>query len=214
MPLPRLICSMGAGNVILWAISPAVDNGRFQMASHLAKVFTWTIALTVAAASAPASAYSCNDIEASELEARASQYDQVYAGLIIRTERSSEPRESLPIQASSPVLGPPYWVKSKVLVLRVWKGTPPYVAEIWTPAGWGSYLAPIPASYFVALAKDEAGRTVANYSDCEGPLRAYATRGSATFTPAGYGVLAVILGLAYFAFALLRKMAGEKGRQR
>ena len=178
------------------------------MASRLAKVFAWAIALAVAAASAPASAYACYDWEASELEDTVLEYDQVFAGLIIRTERSSGPRESLPNPPGVKQAG--YWVKSKVLVLRVWKGTPPSVAEVWTNAGWGSHLPPIPASYFVALAKDEAGRIVADYSDCEGPLRDYATRGSATFTPAGYGVLAVILGLAYIAFAWLWKKVRRK----
>jgi hypothetical protein len=175
------------------------------MASHLARVFTWTIALTVVAASAPASAYFCDDWEASELEAEALQYDQVFAGLVIWTERSSEPRKPLPRTPGDPELDPGYWVNSKVLVLRVWRGSPPFVAEIWTPAGWNWHLRPMPATYMVVLAKDEAGRTVADYSDCEGPLRAYATSGPARSTPAGYGLLAAILGLAYIAFAWVRK---------
>ena len=166
------------------------------------------ITLIGAALSSTAMACLCSDWKASELEASASQYEQVFAGLIVW--QSSEPREAAPPAFGVPALDPGYWVKSKVLVLRVWRGAPPLVAEVWTPVVISCDSWPVPGSYFVALAKHESGRNVASNSECEGPLRAYATAGPATIAMAGIAATAAVLGLVAFAAVWLVKIVRRR----
>lgn len=179
------------------------------MTPSLAKAFK-RVAITLigAAISSTAMAYSCTNWEVSELEGNASQYEQVFAGLIVW--QSSEPRAAAPPIFEGLTLDPGYWVKSKVLVLRVWRGAPPMVAEVWTPVVMDSDFRPIPGSYFVALQKYEAGRNVAAYSECERPLRAYATAGSATIAMAGFATIAAVLGLVMIAAVQLVKIVRRR----
>jgi hypothetical protein len=176
------------------------------MTSYLAKAFKRAaIALICAALSTTAMACLCSNLERSELEASASRYEQVFAGLIIW--QSSEPRP-VPQVAShdGPITDPGYWVKSKVLVLRVWRGEPPVVAEVWTTVVTSCDSWPLPGYWFVALTKNEAGRNVAENSECGGPLRDYATAGPAAIAWAGLATLAAILGLAFLAVVRLMKV--------
>jgi hypothetical protein len=161
------------------------------------------IALICAALSSPAMACLCSDWEVSELEVSASQYEQVFAGLIIW--QSSEPWAATPDTPGGPALMGT-WVKSDVLVLRVWRGALPVVAEVWTPVVTSCDSWPIPGSYFVALAKYESGRHVAAYSECERPLRAHATAGPATIAMTGLATMAAVLGLVTLAAVRLMKM--------
>lgn len=180
------------------------------MIPTLAKAFTRMIALVGAALSAPAIACLCSDWEPSGLEARASEYEQIFAGLIIWTETTDEPVLGAPFTTDYSGIDPGYWAKSKVLVLRVWRGAPSMVTEVWTPVASSCDLRPLPAFYFVALVKREKGRNVDRYNYCDGPLRAYATRGPATLAPGGYALLAVILGVVFIAFTWLRNKVRRK----
>ena len=82
-------------------------------------------------------------------------------------------------------LDPGYWTKSKILVLRIWRGTPLPVAEVWTPITTDCDLPPITGLYFTALVRSEKGRRVASNSPCDCNEKAVATKGSATLTIAG-----------------------------
>lgn len=171
-------------------------------------------ALIAAALSSTATACLCSNWETSKLEATASQYEEVFSGLIIW--QSSEPREALPDTLGMPALNPGSWVKSKVLVLRVWRGELPMVAEVWTPVVTSCDYWPIPGSYFVSLVEHDAGRRVAENSECAEPLRDYATSGPAKIAMSGYATIAAVLGLftmlAVWVTKLVRRRRVRTGR--
>ena len=84
------------------------------------------------------------------------------------------------------------------------------VAEVWTPVVISCDSWPVPGSYFVALAKYESGRNVASNSECESPLRAYATAGPASSVMAGFATMAVVLGLVSIAAVWLVKIVRRR----
>lgn len=173
------------------------------MIPSLSKSAAAAIALVGAALSA--SACICSNWDSAELEASVSQYEQVFAGLIIWTERSSEPQKTATASTEAPAVDPGYWIKSKVLVLRIWRGSPLMVTEVWTLVATSCDSRPIPGSYFVALAKNAAGRNVAGYSECEGPLRAFVTSRPAAFAIGGIATIGAFFGLGLIASVWLLK---------
>jgi len=153
-----------------------------------------------------AQACLCPNYDAAALEANSAKFEQVFAGLIISTERIHNRQfEGAEVDSGSSI-------KSKVLVLRVWRGTPPTVAEVWTPVIDYCGIQPFPGLYFVALAKREAGRSVAEYNECNCALRAYTTQGPATFAIGGIAALGAVLGLVVAAAVWLWRIVRRKRR--
>lgn len=87
------------------------------------------------------------------------------------------------------------WTRSKILVLHIWRGTPPTIAEVWTPGGSSCDLPVIAGFHFVALVRIEKGRSVARNSDCECGVIA-ATEGRGAYTNAGVAVIAFAFCIA------------------
>jgi hypothetical protein len=167
------------------------------MVRWLTNPFVGLIAIAGAAVSAPAAACMCSSPDAAALEASASKFDQVYAGLIISTQRIPAAQERAPASsvATATMIDPGYWMKSNVLVLRVWRGRPAMVTEVWTRVATSCDLAPFPGLYFVALTDDETDRGVAEYSFCNDALRSFVTQGPATFHTAGVATFGAVVGL-------------------
>lgn len=168
-------------------------NRRFSLS------FAVVLAACGIAFSGPAIACICANPDAPALEASASSVDQVFSGLIIWTERSDEPVMPSGISPDASALDPGHWIRSRVLVLRVWRGTPPVVAEVWTPVIFDCDGRPIPGSYFVALVNRDAGRDVAENSECGRALRMFSTKGPATFAIGGIVTIAAVLALGAIA---------------
>jgi hypothetical protein len=133
-------------------------------------------------------------------------YDQIFSGFVISTERTNEPVSDPPISAGENlILDPGYWARSNILVLRVWRGAPPTVAEVWTPVLTDCESPPISGFYFDALVRTEKGRRVASNSPCGCDERAAATKERGTFTVAGLSIgAAAILAFAVVLGSLAR----------
>jgi len=140
---------------------------------------------------------------------RLDEYDQVFSGLVIWTEQTREPVSVGAVSSEKFVAG--YWTRSRVLVLRIWRGTPSTVAEVWTPTGSDCDLRPIPGSDFVALVRMEKGRSIAGNTFCDCAEKAAATEGRGTFTAAGIAVIATAVGAV--AIALLSLVKGIRRRR-
>ena len=135
----------------------------------------------------------------------ATQFEQVFSGLTISTERIDEPVTGVTVTAGDVVEDPGYWVRSRILVLRVWRGTPATVAEVWTPVVTSCDSPPITGLHFVALAKLEEGRSVARNTFCDCDLRAAATTERGTFAAAGIAVVLAATALVVVLLFLLIK---------
>jgi hypothetical protein len=136
-------------------------------------------------------------------EVTPAEYDQVFSGLVISTERTSEPVRAPEVLNEKFVADPGYWIKSKVLVLRIWRGTPSTVAEVWTPILSDCDLRPITGFHFVALVRMEKGRRVAGNTFCDCAEKAAATEGRGAFSIAGIAITAAAVGAAAIALLLL-----------
>jgi hypothetical protein len=162
--------------------------------------------------SAPAGACLCScsifssqsrDATATEVPA---EYRQIFSGLVISTERINEPVAATTVSSGEFVVDPGYWIKSKILVLRIWRGTPSTLAEVWTPVQGNCDSPPITDFHFVALVRTEKGRSVAGNSPCDCDLKAAATEGRGAFTIAGFTVTAAAAGAAVLALLWLMKV--------
>lgn len=138
-------------------------------------------------------------------------YRHIFSGLVLSTERINEPVVAAPTPSGELMMDPGHWIKSKVLVLRTWRGTPPAVAEVWTPVHGDCDSPPFTGLYFVALVREEKGRDVAGNSPCECALRAAATEGSGSFAVAGVAILASTVCTVGFAFFLLLRVIRPRG---
>jgi hypothetical protein len=134
-------------------------------------------------------------------EVRPAQYDQVFSGLVISTERIDESVAVAAAPGEKVVDDPGYWTRSRILVLRIWRGAPSAVAELWTPVATDCDSPPIAGFFFVALVRSERGRSVATNSFCDCAEKAAATEGRGTFTVAGIAITAAAICAA--AIALL-----------
>jgi hypothetical protein len=140
----------------------------------------------------------------------AEYYEQVFSGLVISTERTREPVVSPPVVVGKTASGdvvvedPGHWIRSRVLVSRIWRGTPSAVAEVWTPILSDCDVQPIAGFPFVALARTEKGRSVAGstYCDCDEKTAARKGRGAFTIAGAVAGILLVAFGLFLVGFTV------------
>ena len=170
--------------------------GRFyEYARSLA--FIIPFAMSVACAPASACMMSCAYSEA------AGRYDRVFSGLIISTERIPQSTVEAANPDGTAVRDFRFWTKSKILVLHIWRGAPPTVAEVWTPGGSSCDLPMIAGFRFVALARVEKGRSIAFHTNCEGDLSMEATLGRGTYTTAGMAIIAATFCVAALALAWL-----------
>jgi hypothetical protein len=173
-------------------------NAAGRSLHRAGNVFALVLVAVGFAFSAPAGACLCAcsgvwDVGkvSAEAEIRAAEYVQVFSGFVISTERTKEPVIDPPIFIEEKVLlDPGYWTKSKILVLRIWRGSPSSVTEVWTPITSNCDLQPIPGFYFEALVRSEKGRSVASNSPCDCNEKAAAMKGLGAFTVAGMSVTA------------------------
>jgi hypothetical protein len=180
-------------------------HGRAQSLAFIIFV-AWCVA------GAPASA--CMTSCASSEEA-AARYDQVFSGLIISTEIIPEPTVDTANPDGTAVREFRFWTKTRILVLRIWRGAPPTIAEVWTPGGSSCDLPMIAGFPFVALARVEKGRSVARHTDCEGDPSTAAAKGRGAYTDAGVAIIAatfcvVALTLTWTGFAILRLKRSDR----
>jgi hypothetical protein len=144
------------------------------------------------------------------------KYEQVFSGLVISTGRTGEPVVAPPIVVGKTASGetivedPGYWIRSRVLVLRVWRGTPSMVAEVWTPNLSDCDVPLTPGFHFVALVRTEKGRSVAHNTYCDCVEKDAWTQGRGTFTGASIA-LAASLGAAAIALLWLVKVVRRRG---
>jgi len=142
---------------------------------------------------------SCEGYEA---DTKSDQYDQVFSGLILSAERVNEPVTALVEVGPNLVLDPGFWIKSKILVLRVWRGAPSTTAEVWTPVVTDCDTPPMPGLYFMALVRTKEGRSVAEraYCNCD---EAALTAGGGTLVLTNVVILAAAIGVVGIALVLL-----------
>jgi hypothetical protein len=181
-----------------------------------ARFFVFMILFVLSVACAPASAcmMSCAYSEAG------GRYDRVFSGLIISTESIPDPT----VDRAAPAAATPndtavhdfgFWTKSQILVLHTWRGSPPTVAEVWTPGGTSCDLPMIAGFHFVALARIEKNRSIAFHTNCEGDLNIEAILGRGTYTTAGVGIIAATvfvaaLGLTWVGVAISRLRRSDR----
>ena len=178
--------------------------------SHsLVKLFAF--ALVSCCCTSSAIAYICS--EATEF--RPAQYDQVFSGLVLSTERTGNTvrvagAPLAVVHGERVVEDPGYWSRSRILVLRIWQGAPPTVAELWIPVVTDADSPPIPASLFVALVRSEKGRSVATNSACARLRKAAATEGRGAFTVVGIAIIAATVCTAAIALLSLMRIVRRR----
>jgi hypothetical protein len=190
-----------------------------QRFNRLAKLPAIALVVFGCAFSAPAVACLCSCSifstpgkypRATELKP-AEYYDQVFSGLIISTERTREPVVSPPVSVGNGLVEDPgHWIKSRVLVLRIWRGTPSTVAEVWTPIVSDCDVPPIMGFHFVALVRTKNGRSVAGNTYCDCTQKAAATEGRGVLAVAGIAITAAAICAAAIAFLSLVKIVRRR----
>ncbi|WP_161966015.1 hypothetical protein [Steroidobacter cummioxidans] len=158
----------------------------------LARLLTFAFASFGFAFSATAVACLCGSADVGFVE----EYDEVFSGLVISTQRTDEPVADTASSGEAVVEDPGYWVRSRILVMRTWRGAPSTVAEVWAPVATNCDSPPIPGFYFVALVRSEKGRSVASNSLCDHALKAAATKERGSFAVAGITIAAAGAGAA------------------
>jgi hypothetical protein len=171
--------------------------------SHwLARLLAFAFASFGFAFSATAVACLCGSADVRSVE----EYDEVFSGLVISTQRTDEPVADTASSGETVVEDPGYWVRSRILVMRTWRGPPSTVAEVWTPVATDCDSPPIPGSYFAALVRSEKGRGVASNSLCDHALKAAATKERGSFAVAGITIAAAVVGAATVALLWFAKI--------
>jgi hypothetical protein len=163
--------------------------------------FVLFVICSATSTSAIACVCSCAGSATTGSPAMTEEYDHVFSGLIVSTERVDNPFAGAAISTESVVEDPGHWIRSRILVLRVWRGSPPVMPELWTPVVTDCDSPPIAGSYFVAMVRTEAGRSVASNSLCDCDQQAAMTAGRGAF--ARIGIALVVSSLCAAALALL-----------
>ena len=169
--------------------------------SCFAKPLASALAAVGSAFSATAVACLCASADVMPVE-----YDEVFSGLVISTERTHEPVADTAFSGDEVVEDQGYWARSSILVIRTWRGAPSTVAEVWTPVVTDCDSPPIAGSYLVMLVRSEKGRGVASNSLCDSAQKAAATKDGGVFTVAGISIITGVIGAATVALLLLAKM--------
>jgi hypothetical protein len=86
-------------------------------------VTLFAFALIIFGCTPSAIAYMCSGTANSKTaEFRPAQYDQVFSGLVISTEHINRPVPVAVVRGEEVVEDPGYWSRTRILVLRVWRG--------------------------------------------------------------------------------------------
>jgi hypothetical protein len=189
----------------------------------LANVLAFALAIFAGTFSPPAvacfcdcSIYSSPKQDPTATPFRTADYDQIFSGLVISSERTDEPvstaapEEWETASGERVMVSPGYWTRSSILVLRIWKGAPSPVAEVWTPVESDCESPPIPSFNFVALVRTEKGRSVAGNSLCDCAQRAAATEGRGAYTALGIPFIAAAIFAAAIALLSLVKVVRRR----
>jgi hypothetical protein len=184
---------------------------RLNSAVALA-IFACTFSVPAAACLCSCSIFSKPGKDAIAAEVGAAGYDQVFSGFIIGTERIDEPAAAEPVSSATSVDERGYWTKSRVLVLRIWQGTPSTVTDVWTHVVTDCDPSPSRGTYFVALVRYQEGRNVARNSSCDCARKAAATQGSSAFAVGGITIAAAALGTPLAALLWLVKIIQRRKR--
>lgn len=185
------------------------------MNSHKSRV-AFALVISGCTFSAPAVACLCSCSvfsspakDSTATEFRPAEYAQIFSGLVISTERIDQPVAAAAVSGET-VVEENYWTRSRILVLRIWRGAPSTVAEVWTPGGSSCDIPPIPGFYFVALVRAEKGRSVASNSFCDCAEKAAAREGPGAFTGAAIAIAAAAIGAAAAALLLLVRVVRRR----
>jgi hypothetical protein len=200
----------------------SLDKSASRRTVHrLARLLAIALVVFGCVFSAPAVACLCNcsvfstpeKYPAATQPRPAEYYDQVFSGLVLSTERTREPVVDPPVSFGNGLMEDPgYWIKSRVLVLRIWRGTPSTVAEVWTPIVTNCDVPPFTGFHFVALVKTEKGRSVAPNTYCDCVEKDAATEGPGAFAVKGIAIAAASLGAS--GISLLSLVKGFRRRRR
>lgn len=173
-----------------------------QRSRHLAHLLALALAVIGCGFSAPAvaclcscSIFSVGDFAGIEVKP-AAEYHQIFSGLVISTERMDEPVVPAVASNEQSAEAPGYWIRSRILVLRIWQGAPSTVAEVWTPVVSSCDSPPRTGSYFVALTRSETGRNVARHSPCDCAQKAAITQAAGDFTVTGIALIVAAVSAA------------------
>lgn len=167
----------------------------------LARPLAFAFATFGSAFSATAVACLC-----ASADIRPVEYDEVFSGLVISTERTDDSVTGTTSSGETVVEDRGYRARSRILVMRTWRGAPSTVAEVWTPVATDCDSPPIPGSYFVALVRSEKGRGVASNSLCDYAQKAAATKQRGSFAVAGITIATAVIGAAAVALLWLVKI--------
>jgi hypothetical protein len=190
----------------------AENLGRRRFPS-LASTLAFALVIFGCTLSQPAVACLCNcsifsswGEDSTDTEVGTADYDQVFSGLILSTERIREPLSPAVASGETFVDYQGYWIRSRILVFRTWQGAPSTVAEVWTPVVSSCDVPPSAGFHFVALVRTEKGRRVADNTYCDCVLKAAATKRRGAFTAAGIAVTAAAVSAAALALLWLVKI--------
>lgn len=179
----------------------------------LANIVAFVLVASGFAFSAPAVACVCScsvfsspGKDSAAAEVTPADYHEVFSGLVLSTERIDQPVAAAPVSGEKVIEDPGRWIRSRILVLRIWRGAPSTVAEVWTPVVTDCDSPPMIGSYFVALVRSQDGRSVASNSICDCARKAAATAGRGDFAVAGIAISAAAIFAAAIALVSLVKV--------
>lgn len=131
-------------------------------------------------------------------------HDQVFSGMLFSAKTYPVPASAVHSTRDEPVEDPGSWVRYRMLVLKRWKGDIGIFATIWVRAATTCDMPPIPGSYFVALARLESGRSVAQPTFCNCDERDAVTRLPGTYVVGGIAILGAVIAalVAVLAFVI------------
>jgi hypothetical protein len=198
-----------------------VEPTLVRMATFRAKATAFSFFVIISLLSRSAVACIC-DCESAKFRDRGSavstvkipQSEQIFSGWIISTKRVEKKDADAPDRATNTDGYPYYWFRSKILVTRVWRGTPPRVAEVWTPEGSDCDLPMVTGFHVVALVRTENGLSMARHTLCdECGVESAATQGRGTYTSAGVLLIAAsLLAGVLFLFTLVKLLGRRRAR--
>jgi hypothetical protein len=132
----------------------------------------------------------------SERSARAEDdYQSIFVGWVLSTHRVAEPVVSSAADYD-PESSFEYWVRSRVVVERVWKGNPATVVEVWTPVSSDCDVTPVSGMRFIVRERIQSGRSIARKSVCDYQWASAVTAQRGRYTTAGLLMLGTIGALA------------------
>jgi len=191
--------------------------GRARAAALAFLFCSWLIAASADACICACESSTYRQMAAAGTRTVLGHYDEVFSGWILSTQRVNNPSISGGATFQGTETYPYYWVRSKVLVVRIWRGAPSVITEVWTPGGNSCDMPMLAGIHFVALVSKEGDRRIARQSMCDCGITAAATTGRGAYTAAGLTLLAILGSVVAFLLLWLsktvRRRMFSKGRQ-